>query len=227
MFKITDGQKFVILTTPRTGSTFLNGLLHSHPHIICKAELLHPSLRKDPVDKYLQSTIWNEKDKAHIYVKAKGFKLHYEHIRGLDDLNYFKNNNTKVIHLIRKNTLNVVLSMKLTRKIGVWGGVEYPVEPFEINPTDLLTRMLETELRIEQFSKVAEEFDHMTIYYEDLCENKDYEMERCFTFLGVDFVPTRCKSIKQRTHHQGEYISNYQELKEYFSHGKYGAFFED
>ena len=37
-----DYQKFILLTTQRSGSALLTLLLRSHPHIVCYNEIFHP-----------------------------------------------------------------------------------------------------------------------------------------------------------------------------------------
>jgi LPS sulfotransferase NodH len=138
-----DYKKFLIVSTPRSGSTFLAGLLRSHPHLVCYNELLLPvrcpfiysffpastdaevlAIRdRDPV-KFLKDFVFRD------YLpefKAVGFKVHYAQ---LSDPRFTKarkhflaNRDILIVHLIRRNYLRTYLSHRNAKATGQWSQI--------------------------------------------------------------------------------------------------------
>ena len=101
--KLRSLSGFCIVAWPRTGSTMLTELLHSHPEIICHREpfnanaiysrhpiLKHPHMKKfrteDPL-RLLELMLWNYTDEN----KIIGFKL-------------LHNQNSQVEHFVLRNS---------------------------------------------------------------------------------------------------------------------------
>ena len=119
---------FIVLSTQRTGSTFLGNCLDSHPQIRFFEELFMPKNTKDNsftrfrqkslshfvkyvfarqslVDIYLEDF-----DRNYDQFEAVGFKFMYGQAERYPEvLSWCKSKQIKDIHLIRKNTLKRVV----------------------------------------------------------------------------------------------------------------------
>ena len=87
-------KKLILLSGPRTGSTFLTGLLSSHKDIYMFNELFNISLlNRDDLKRVAQSSKQFLKDKlGSRNDKVVGFKLFYDHLKTLfiDDVSWVK-----------------------------------------------------------------------------------------------------------------------------------------
>lgn len=117
-------QKFVVLSTQRSGSAFLVTSLSSHPKIYCYREIFLPTNR-DPetyrtyrtafLSRHLANLFWRKKlinkylaelYAAHENMDALGFKFMYSQVRQFPPVvDWIKTNKVKVVHLIRTNLL--------------------------------------------------------------------------------------------------------------------------
>jgi LPS sulfotransferase NodH len=126
---------FVIIASPRTGSTHLTALLHRHSDIICHGEIFHPQMknplkrwqssesvpegvsemvelrRSDPRE-FLRRVFRNDDGGKHV-----GFKIFNGHNNEiLDEL--IADTSVKKIVLFRPNLLAVYSSSRIAHKIG-------------------------------------------------------------------------------------------------------------
>jgi len=99
-------KKFIILSHPRVGSTFLLSLLNDHPHIIVKNEIvreinLFPANKRPSILSYLKKKVFKEYNNS---IKSVGFKFFYEHaVMELSLTEYLEADKTiQIIHLKRK-----------------------------------------------------------------------------------------------------------------------------
>ena len=154
-------KKFVVLSTQRSGSTFLGTCLGSHPDIQSYGEIfqyfrverpddLNPPIRYQvSYQKYIEESFlrkladrfW-QKGLIHRYLdqtyskfedkEAVGFKLMYSQAAKRPDIvDWLKKNNVKVVHLIRKNHLKTVVSLELAKKRGIYASTQ-PLETTKI-----------------------------------------------------------------------------------------------
>jgi LPS sulfotransferase NodH len=138
--KNTSYKKFIVLSKPRGGSTYLVDLLQYHPKIVCFSELFLPEkcafsyslfpkdndpdllfLRNKNPEKFLRHFIFR---KYLDNVSAVGFKIFYEHGApyGIPKIWKIlkKYSDLHVIHLVRKNHLKSYASLQLAEKTNVW-----------------------------------------------------------------------------------------------------------
>lgn len=239
MLKVSDSdyKKFILLATPRTGSTLVAGLLSSHPNALCRHELLNKTHfgKKYPYDafdehfrQYLTEEIW-DRDKPG-GLTAKGFKVMYHTLKHRTEqtiINYLLSEPFYIIHLIRRNVLNVYLSALLSRKLGVWGGVEYP-DDMKVTIVPKTFQFFAWRMW-DRAKKYDETFQNrkIKIYYEDLCQHQDKVMEEALDLLHLPKRTLFSKVIKQRTRRQSDHITNYWNLKEQFQNTEFAQYFED
>jgi hypothetical protein len=65
----------------------------------------------------------------------------------------------------------------------------------------------------------------LSVTYEDLIENKDIELEKIFTFLGVAYKKSATVLQKQIVNPLAEIVVNFKELKQQFSASIWEHFF--
>lgn len=233
----SETRRFVLLADGRTGSTWLELLLDRHPDVVCEWEMLHGSLidhslcfsEKFPA--HLDKTVWRK----YSGFAAVGFRLLYEQCATPDSdrtsfrpevFRYFATQALFVVHLVRRNVLNKLLSRKLAQRFQIFGGRPYPPTTLDISP-DELRHEIERQARFLQ--AIAGQLDQqptIAIYYEDLCANTTRHLDVIFRFLGVRSVPVAVDFPKQRVRPQNEYIANYMELKAAFVDTPHGWMFE-
>src|SRR5215203_4022012 len=142
-----SATKFIIFTLPRTGSTLLSKSLNKHPEIFCEDEIFHFSFRDyfsprqfgfwkfrfapkkiNYIINYPRTwlTLRNFLDKFYTnavdeHFKARGFKvMYYQTFYTPGLISYLKNNNVKLILLLRENIFRNALSDLRARSTGIY-----------------------------------------------------------------------------------------------------------
>ncbi|MBW3568305.1 MAG: Stf0 sulfotransferase family protein, partial [Proteobacteria bacterium] len=129
-------KDYVVLTTWRTGSTWLMDRLNSVPGVQGHVELFYHLPRRSPpkagcndYPRYVERTkagirpwsVMKYLDGVYSRKEAIGFKLMYEHLRAYPEILWFiVKRRLRVIHLVRDNHLDVVISSQLASTSGTW-----------------------------------------------------------------------------------------------------------
>jgi len=214
--------KFIILTTSRTGSTWLTSLLSSHPSICCQGEIA-----KYP--KFLSNVPQNLNL---AFSKSKpicGFKIFYYH--GNDQLwnILISDMNIHVIHLRRKNYLDMVVSKKMMQHTGT-GNISNKKKVITnfrtvIDPKECEQFFTDFETSYTKFSSLFKNHPMLEIVYEDLVQNPYMQCNSILNFLGAKKIKLHSDIVKRNHTPIHEAISNYNELKLYFSNTKWASMF--
>lgn len=247
-----DYSKFIILGEGRSGSNFFRSLLNSHGQVIAFGELFrfHESIgwdlspydhvwqserliqlfKSDPVS-FLEEKVFRRFPKT---VAAVGFKLFYYHANDEPRnrvWSYLKNqNDLKVIHLKRQNTLRIILSLKKAFMTNKWEnrtGTEEDKLSIHLDYEECLRRFEDSDNYKRQYDKFFEGKEMIEVIYETLEANYTAEMRRVQGFLGVSQKPVKASIYKQSTLALSKAISNYYELKEQFYRTPWENFFEE
>jgi len=244
--------KFVVFTTPRTGSSLLVKTLDSHPEIFCAGELFflkgniyHNESRyqfwKFPVGSKLNYIInyvklfftltdfLNKFYKTdHASIKAKGFKLmlfQTFYIPGI--FRYLKKHDVKVIVLIRKNILRNTLSDLRSRSTKVYhneGDVATITIPkFRVDVNALRKKMKQIESFNKQLISSTANLKRKIIYYEDF-ENWEEIIADVLKYLHVEDVPLDAASKKLNPLDLEDMISNYKEVEQWIIENGYSKY---
>lgn len=241
---------FVILGTPRTGSTMLWSYLNSHPDILClrgvygssskinfgkfydelpeecrSSELI--KLRNESPIEFLEKYVW--KDYAKPY-KAVGFKYFYDHDRHLsnkeDVISYFKSNSCiKFLHLKRDNLLATLFSYKRALAQQQWtkANTDFQAAISIQECKDYFQQILDKQkLFDELFSDRI-----LQIRYEDLINATEQTLTAILSFLGVIAIPLTTEINKNQDSKLSYNIINYTELKNYFRNTVYAKYFNE
>ena len=232
---------FVLLSTQRSGSTWMIDMLNSHPKVVAYSELFIGGGRGFPkwggatdiplwetyrdahagdaeeliLDRYLELLSGQRHD------QAAGFKLMYEQERAYPGiLRYLAAHGGSILHLVRRNVLDVLISRETAAARDVYHvRRSHKLLPCRIrlDAATLIDRLTEQASQVEKASAGYRnmELPLMEVWYEELFTDRD-----CFSevlgFLGVDPVvgklSTSLKKINSESHH--ELIKNYAEVRE-------------
>lgn len=250
-------KKFFILCEERAGSSFLINLLQSHPNIVCYQELFsedkcyfhYPffpeetnqemlSIRNNMPGEFLKSVIYRK------YLpdfKAVGFKMAY---------NQTQNKNTKpawklllkdkdvcVLHLIRNNYLNSLISLKTTIISGIYTiyntSDRYVTDEekqkkslqeqtinsikFELDFEETKNYFIKTEKNILRYRHTIRKHPSLEIIYENITTDPVTESNKILSFLGIEKRILTNTTIKLNKRKAIDIITNYSELKRLFS----------
>ncbi len=230
MIKKTPYRKFIILSSPRSGTHMIRTILKNHPNIASRSELFNPDFLKNlPFDENTSEEIILNK---HIYrkypprVETVGFVIHRSGTPWGDWPHLWKmleeETEIMIISLRRKNLLRRYLSYQLMQIYK-----EAPVEPLTIDPEELKNEFERHVAEIEEFDRRFSSHPILKICYEDLCNNYFKTIKRIQHFLKVEplILSPEVKAKPKRK--LSEAIDNYDELRTYFAQTKWKSFFKD
>lgn len=238
-----DYQPFMILSTGRTGSNMLVGLLQSHPLVECYREVFHfhkPSwgyphlryrntdalqrLRAEDPKAFLERAVLGPHPPRRA---AVGFKVLYWHAE--EDREPWRAGvvpallsieGLKVIHLVRRDKLAIVASGVAAEQDGVWvldKGVPKPASPSLHLDPELLERRVRRIREMEQkYARVFGSLEMLQVDYEDLVADPEGQMGEVGDFLGLPPFPYAYRTKKQARGSVASRIENYEELKRQF-----------
>jgi len=237
--------KFVVLSTQRSGSTWVVDMLNSHPRVLAQSELFmhggegRPKWGGERDLLYWQTFIgdkgggrlvrpywlWHYLGRAFAArpgVEAVGFKLMYSQLtriaKPLMPALWLKR--ARIIHLIRRNALDVVLSKEAGEaRRGVLharDGQDVEAVRIRLSTDDLLERMTAHDRAVAgarvRFKRVGVPYHE--VVYEDLVENERDGFGSLFEFLGVQPAPVSSSLQKINPTAHEELIENYGEVRE-------------
>lgn len=222
-------MKFITLTTHRSGSSPFQRMLNSHPDIIARQEDLRTILED-------KDKCWSFMDTLYAgtmgFKKAIGYKAMYSHMRP-HIMEYIKNNDVKIIQVIRRDILETVIWYPWCRISGnVEGGMGPPMKvktKVKVDPK----RVRNECMRIKDEIDFYKEYADFVIYYEDdIARGKDVrdfanikKKKDLLKFMGVRFVELKVDpkaNTKNKRKKTSELITNYDEvLKEISKEWRY------
>jgi len=238
---------FIVITTQRTGSSMFLDILDGYQNIEGHMELFLDQERKSPAmagkNDYPRYFEWNKGDLkvrpfsvfrylSDLYARdsSVGFKLMYSHLWKYPEILVFiAYKRLKVIHLIRNNFLDIVISEKLAELSGkshTTSSTETNSHTIHLEPSEVLSRVKKLDDNT-QFIRKLIAFMKMNscieIYYEDLLQNTSIAMVEVKNFLNIEITSEQKVSnlIKRQTKNKNNLISNYDELKNAFSFTEY------
>ena len=227
-----QARPFVIASGPRSGSTLLQTLLHSHPSAVCMHELLIKSagtsrfyrynlgrrkelirLRVQDIKAFLQAILLEPQPP---WVKAVGFKAMYVQPRDAEERTATWEALGKItgLHIIwlHRNPVRRVISFAIARKTGEWIGKKTE-EPVRLDPEYLPRRLAFEEQRAKAARQHVEECDIIDVQFESLTKDPGVILERIQDFLGVQCRPLHSSLTQQNPRSIQEMVSNFGEIK--------------
>ncbi len=236
--------KFVVLSTQRSGSTWVVDMLTSHPRVVAYSELfMHggegvPKWGQEQDLPYWQTYargkrggrlarpywLWRYLGQAFSErpeIDAIGFKLMYSQLTSIVKplMPALWLRRVRIIHLIRRNALDVVLSKEAgaAREGRLHARDGEQVEPvrLRLDTDDLLRRMTLHERAIAgarvRFKRVG--LPYLEVVYEDLVGDNG-GFASLFEFLSVEPAPVSSSLQKLNPTVHEELIENYGEVRD-------------
>jgi hypothetical protein len=227
----------IILTTQRTGSTFLVGCLQSHPDINCITELLVGAHLEPPgflrtsrtgtkAARFLMSGGWfPTRAMRRFYASSDKpvsiFKAMYNQVSVPWTLRYLtRNTDIHVLHLSRRNLLKMHVSQLLmpTRRNRIWEPhTTEPLPPVttRVDPAAAVEQMRKAQLAYQHFEDLFKAHRRLSVVYEDLIENqrlRPSEGRRICDFFRIADHPMQSSLIKMNPESLQAMVTNYDEL---------------
>ncbi|HQU44770.1 MAG TPA: hypothetical protein PK867_18290 [Pirellulales bacterium] len=258
--------KFVILSFPRTGSNLLAAALRDHPAVKIFGELMNrnsseavgelaatwPDCRYrhgGQAGEMLAEWLFNPARHA-AHVRAAGFKLFYDQAREdgaafsvwtalLDDPT------VHVLHVIRQNLLQVLVSLRTALATDVWAVVREPDGGYTAygNQGPRQHRVAQPPVRLRIVPEEAEGFfksviaerewvrrafqDHpyLAVHYVPLTQEFPDTTTNVFRFLRLPDHRVSPGLVRQSRATPREQIENYEELRTYFRRTIFAEYF--
>ena len=243
---------FLIVGMPRTGSTLLFSGLAQHPDVRIYSEVFHPvrsertgghAIRRngssisfdetrDDAIRFLDEIVFPPSETR----AAVGCKIFAEYVRcaGTEGLFQRLRDHYKtlhVIHVVRQNYLDVLVSREVADKTQEWA--RYTATPPA--PAPALTIDAAAAENFFEYMKVADHFFeaffrpdlYLKLGYEDLSKDYAATISLVYDFLGLEQRTAMMRVFKQIREPFSEIISNYQELKSHFQNSEFGVFFPE
>jgi LPS sulfotransferase NodH len=243
---------FVVLTTNRSGSEWVISTLNSIPHVYAQGELFLPRPRvkerrwdsdfarprfieiKPEGLPFRPFSVFSYLDRLYSAPEIVGFKLMYAQL-GLypEILPYLIVHGIRVVHLVRKNHLDVLLSFAVKAKLGkahLLAGQSKPSDlSINLETKDLIKKLERLELKQNAARKLLRVFRmrHMEVAYEDLLRDPDH-YSLIWDFLSIQPGRELPQStlVKIRKGGHREVISNYDEVKQCLAYSKFAQLLE-
>ena len=242
----------MVLTTQRNGSTWVMSVLNGLDDVSAQGELflLRPRSRERRWDSDFARTRYVESrtEFGHLrpfsvfrYLNAfydsrgsTGFKLMYSQLRSFPEiLPYLMRRRIRVVHLVRRNHLDVLVSFAIKRQIDqahVLADQERPTDIMVDIPSDSLMR----DVRKLQFKHDAGRkllrlcrLRHMEVAYEDLVAHPA-SFADVFRFLEIPEAARLPSSniVKTRVGSQRDVIRNYTEVQRVLESSRFAYLLE-
>lgn len=226
----------IILTTQRSGSTFLVSCLRSHPEVECAGEILNgqpdeprPGYRgpfRQVVKGFriLRTGAWRAGNFMDAYfkrgsAKVRCFKAMYNQIARPFAARYLvSNEDIRVIHLRRHNLLKVHVSTLLMNKRKLLQATA-PTETvwIEVNPQKAIASMRKARERYESYDRAFERHPRLQVSYENLIDSNGLTEDtrgRICEFLSIAQLPMTSPLVKLNPDSLRDMVTNYDELED-------------
>lgn len=222
--------RFLILSSPRSGTHMLRTALNNHSEIVCHSEMFNPDFiisedhdLSDSDDEILTQHIFKQYSAS---VRAVGFILHRSRARFGDwpELwNKLENDrDLKIIFLERKNLLRRHLSHEVMRaKLNNRSMIQ------SFDPNVLEREFDELSYETEQYIEKFASHSIIRISYEDLCDQFSDTLGKVQTFLGLETQQIETLTEKNTFQPLAQAIKNYDDLKGHFASTHWADFFRD
>jgi hypothetical protein len=235
----------IILTTQRTGSTFLTDCLRSHPDIECAGEILNgdpdepqPSYRgpfKDVLKAYRYARSgawladrWIRNFYARGSAKVRCFKAMYNQLSRPFAMRYFRENpEVRVVHLRRENLLKVhVSTLLMSKRRNVQARARTDPVWICVDPGQAIASMREARSVHEKFERTFARHPRLQLAYEELFDGQNLRAESARAvcdFFGVRECPMSSSLLKLNPESLRDMVTNYDELAAAISRSEFAA----
>lgn len=230
----TERTRAIILTTQRTGSTFLVGCLGSHPQIECASEILvgDPDVPAEQYrGRFKRSAKFSRLVTSGAFLpghrmsrffrggtaRVRVFKAMYNHLANPFALRYVqRNEDIRILHLKRCNLLKVHVSTLLMPKRSRVQALA-PVEAvlIHVDPAEAIASMRKASDLYDRFEDLFARHPRLPVTYEELFDGQYLRADtaaRVCGFLGVEQRPMTSRIVKLNPESLRDMVTNYDEL---------------
>jgi len=244
--------KFVLFTTNRSGSEWVMNTLNNFQHVTAHGELFLPRPRVSEnkwdsdfaYTRFVETKFEGAKLRpfsVFAYLNAfysmpgrVGFKLMYKQLGAYPEiLFYLIKHQVRVIHLVRRNHLDVMLSYAVKTKLGqshLLAGQSTPHEMrVELDTRNLLRKLawLQAQQNIARKMLMWFKLSHLEVAYEDLLRDQGF-FHRMADFLSINSrgqIPQSALAKIRRSGHR-DVIGNYDQVREALVNSKFAGLLE-
>jgi LPS sulfotransferase NodH len=246
-------SKFAVLTTNRSGSEWIISTLNNFQDVSAHGELFLPRPRilngKWDADfaytRFVETkfkswtirpfSVFSYLNTLYAMPGKVGFKLMYKQL-GLypEILVYFMRHHNQILHLVRRNHLDVMLSYAVKAKLGQAHLLVGQTTPDKLQ-VELDTRnLIEQVTWLQRQQNIARKLlqwcklPALEVAYEDVVQNQSHYFKLIGDFLSINSEEKMPRSpltkIRKGTHR--DIISNYDQVKQVLSNSKYARLLE-
>ncbi len=229
----------IILTTQRSGSTFLVECLRSHPEIECSGEILNgqpdhavPPFR-GPFKQVMKALRiartgawmpgrWMDAFYGRGRAKVRCFKAMYNQLSRPFALRYLvENEDVRVIHLRRHNLLKVhVSTLLMNKREKIQATAPTEAVWIHVDPAKAIANMRKAREYYESFDRAFEKHPRLQVSYESLFDGAFLQADtarRICDFLDVAQFRMQSKLTKLNPESLRDMVTNYDELADAIS----------
>lgn len=228
-------QKFVIISSARTRSSYLVQLLNSHPEVLCHSEFFHQERAMLKLEKTVENAalfdvrwrdlqpqsfmqkVYAETAKQFPHVKAIGGKLllyAYQINRGLVTL---LDCNPRVIFLHRENKLAWYSSLKIAMQTNIWfANKTNALQSQVMFDANEYISMVENQILLDSIAlKLIHErnLEMIAFEYEEL--DRQDAIQKILGFLQLKDAPLSAKTVMQNSKNILSRFTNPQAVKSF------------
>jgi len=222
--------RFVVLSSPRSGTHMLRTSLDGHPEIVCLTEMLNPDY-SDGVYPFTVDTSTEEILGAYVFrrwapgIRAVGFCVHRLGARTGNrpepwDL-LAADRELHVISLRRRDLLRRHLSFRLRGYEGL-----DPPPPLDLDPGELRADFDRQRQAVAALDELFADHPLRTVVYEDLVARYQDTMDELQRFLGVRSLPLAPGTLPRPRWPLTDVVRNHRELAEAFAGTEWAQFFD-
>lgn len=221
-------KKYVVIFQGRSGSKYLHELMSLHSEIEAYTEVFHERKKR-----YNSSSQVMRKLDSLFSDKVSGFQFRFpRHFNEFPEVVKWMEENShdlKVIFLHRDNKLKAAISQENVKSLKEEYGRphlrrndERSSKKITVDVEQVVDQTLRREVLHKKYSRwVKSKFDHLFISYEDLCDDRERELERLLEFFDLpkdkylqvlgDYESNLVKAV---SNHISDAVDNYDELVE-------------
>lgn len=233
-------NRFILIGTQRSGTTYLGDLLSSHQQIYMGQELFKIENNLINVDDDNYGYFQKEKTVNQFlddFFKKRlknnntaGFKIMLNHMEYFPEvLEYINNNKIKCIYLERDNQLKTALSRLKARKTQIYHTAEsIEHQSIEIDPDILITELRTINESIRKLRKISKKTGCYKLIYESLVQDKKKEIKHLLEYLDVPYIEDLDSSLKKiNSDTISDIVSNYDEIIKIVSHTEFAKYIDE
>jgi len=233
-------NRFIVIGTQRSGTTYLGDLLSSHQQIHMGQELFKVEKNKINVDDDNYGYFLKEKsvdqflddfyEKRLANNNAAGFKIMLNHMERFPEvLEYIHKKKIKCIYLERANQLKIALSRLKARKTQVYHSTEQiKHQSLKIDPDSLLTELHAIRQSVEKLRQISKQTGCYELTYESLVKDKNNEMKHLLKYLDISYTGELDSSLKKISSDiVSDIVSNYDEIREMLSDTEFAKYLDE